>query len=117
MKRRPPKTGARSKQIDPIGLTQRQVVCELLPEIMALRMAGVGFDQIAAILRGKGMKLRGDTLRQYYFREKSLVADSTNSLVAKALFVLVSAAGRAGVGQRPEVVLDITPGSGDEWLH
>lgn len=51
-------------------LKQRQVIQMLLPEIKALRATGVEFEEIAAVLHTKGMRLTGETLRMYYFDEK-----------------------------------------------
>ncbi len=57
-------------------IKQRQVIQMLLPEIKALRSSGVEFEEIAAVLRTKGMRLSGETLRMYYFDEKREADDA-----------------------------------------
>ena len=54
-------------------IRQRQIIQQLLPEIAALRSMDVDYDEIATILRDKGMRLTGETLRGYYFEEKATV--------------------------------------------
>lgn len=48
---------------------QRDVIKALLPEIKAAREMGVGFERVAELLNGKGIRLKADTIREYYFEE------------------------------------------------
>lgn len=52
-------------------IKQRQLIAEVIPLITAMRAVGIEFDEIASILRSKGLTLQSETLRVYYFQEKS----------------------------------------------
>ena len=51
-------------------LRQRQMVVRLIPVIEAMRTVGIEFEEIASILRTKGMTITGGTLSVYFYQER-----------------------------------------------